>query len=214
MKLIFVRHGQSEANVDNEIYFQKLNQDIELTEKGKKQAKLSAKFIDGYLDEDSNVEIVYSPFTRTKQTADIIKKNIIKCDGFDEDVLLRELNWGSYWQNKNHQNFEQELKNMKEDKYYYQFPFGESMAQAYDRVVIWHNNLKYHLIISQLNKSLNNNHYCIIVTHGMMFKLFKQLAFGLTTKETMNMNHPRNGELFIFDVFAGNEIASFIPEVK
>jgi len=68
MNVYFIRHGQSEGNLN------KIHQglDVPLSEKGKKQAVLVAKRL-----KNVNVDVIYaSPYLRTKQTAEIIAKEL------------------------------------------------------------------------------------------------------------------------------------------
>ena len=73
--IYFVRHGESEANQRGIFAGQK--EDSVLTEKGKEQARATAQEIE---NENLKIDkIVSSPLKRTKETAEIIAKEI----GFD-----------------------------------------------------------------------------------------------------------------------------------
>ena len=83
MKLYLVRHGESVSNLDNLIQ----PADVELSEKGKEQAKLLAKrFKDIPID-----VIISSPLERAKQTTEIINK-VVKKEVIYTDLLIERIN--------------------------------------------------------------------------------------------------------------------------
>jgi len=115
MRIFLVRHAQSEGNHNKEIHKTVANHAIELTEEGHRQAKLAAEFLANYIHKklarDANHDVrgynnstmnhwVYpkfrmwvSPFTRTRQTAEHIYKELsvlgtnlscVKLNGFKE----------------------------------------------------------------------------------------------------------------------------------
>ncbi len=68
MNVYFVRHGQSEGNLN------KTHQgnDVSMSEKGKEQVRLVAKRL-----KDKKIDVIYaSPYLRAKQTAEIIAKGL------------------------------------------------------------------------------------------------------------------------------------------
>lgn len=82
-KVIFVRHGESEGNVQT--IRQSKEPGTSLTEKGKKQTEELAK----QLKEEHSIDtIYYSPLLRTQETAEILQKatgaEIVKEDGIRE----------------------------------------------------------------------------------------------------------------------------------
>jgi 2,3-bisphosphoglycerate-dependent phosphoglycerate mutase len=79
MKRIFlVRHGQSQANVDQEVNKRVADHAIELTEAGHKQATAAGKFLGDYISEMEPtcglysdldaIRLWHSPYRRTRQT--------------------------------------------------------------------------------------------------------------------------------------------------
>ena len=88
-KLYFVRHGQSQWNVENKICGQT---DIPLTDEGRAQARLTAqKIIDQKICAQ---KILYSPLSRAKETALIISE-MTNISSQEEPVLI-EQNFGMY----------------------------------------------------------------------------------------------------------------------
>lgn len=107
LRVLLVRHGQSEANANQEIGKRKADHAIELTEKGHEQAKAVGRFLAKYLiPEDSPRRVVRaqehialskirmwnSPYLRTRQTS----KNILATALVsDEPVHFGEVNYGA-----------------------------------------------------------------------------------------------------------------------
>ena len=85
MKLYFVRHGETSSNLQKSV----VNFNDQLTEAGRKQAQeLAERILDIPID-----IILASPHKRTKETAEIITKEINK--EIKEVSLLREKKWPS-----------------------------------------------------------------------------------------------------------------------
>lgn len=88
MRIFLVRHGESESNVEWEVNRKKADHAIELTDKGKAQARAAGKFLAEYFEEHlvkkSNAfggtryfprtRLWHSPYLRTRQTALEIEK--------------------------------------------------------------------------------------------------------------------------------------------
>eukprot|EP00759_Apiculatamorpha_spiralis_P014135 PhF_6_TR20838/c0_g1_i1/m.30009 len=78
VRILLVRHGQSEANVLKSVYNSKPDHAIELTPRGKEMARGAGTFLRTWLQETygskanvgHHVRMWVSPFTRTRQTAE------------------------------------------------------------------------------------------------------------------------------------------------
>merc|ERR1719384_2296152 len=66
-RLIFVRHGESEANVDRGITQRVPDHDLHLTQKGREQALDAGRRARGLIGEE-NVKFLVSPYVRTRET--------------------------------------------------------------------------------------------------------------------------------------------------
>jgi hypothetical protein len=82
-RIILVRHGQSEGNVDESAYVNTADWQIPLTELGREQARGAGREL-GELLGDESVFFYVSPYKRTLQTLEEIKK------GLNQDNI-----WGS-----------------------------------------------------------------------------------------------------------------------
>ena len=87
MKLIFVRHGQTDFNKNKLPQGQEI--DAPLNETGIKQAEEAAKSLPQNID-----FIVSSPLKRAAQTAEILNRRLNKKIEFNDDI--KELRYGSF----------------------------------------------------------------------------------------------------------------------
>ncbi|CCW60875.1 unnamed protein product [Phytomonas sp. EM1] len=139
-RLLLIRHGESEANVDHTVYSTKPDWRIELTPKGRQQAFQCGQDIRQII-RNEKLYIYYSPYMRTRQTLEEIRKSLSELQvlGECEDERLREQEIGNY----------QPIEKMDETwaernrygRLYYRFPWGESGADVGDRVSCFFNSL-------------------------------------------------------------------------
>lgn len=189
--IILVRHGQSEGNVNKEIYGKKPDYALELTEEGAKQAleagKEIANFLDPGLARPGQAQFYISPFWRTRQTAELIQKSVTNYTNH-EDPRLREQEWGHL-----KARYAPELEEERDSygHFYYRFPDGESCADVYDRVSDF---------LNTLHRDFEKKHYprnTVIVTHGMTMRLFLMRWFHLSVEEFELLSNPHNCECYI-----------------
>ncbi|MGE5328809.1 MAG: histidine phosphatase family protein [Deltaproteobacteria bacterium] len=154
-KIIFVRHGEAKGNFERVFHGQT---DSDLTEKGHKQAQKTAERL-----KSEEIDVIYSsPLKRAFQTAQYIAgtKNI-------EDIIandgLMEINGGK-WENIRWEElpdkFPEEYYNWEHCPHLHCMPAGESMKQAYDRIV--------DAVINIVNE--NKGRSICIVTHGTVLR--------------------------------------------
>jgi len=190
LKLILVRHGETEWNKEGRYQGQK---DSPLTSKGKDQAAQSASKVLAYLEEHNeinNIVIYSSPLGRARATAEIIagtlgipNKNII----FDDS--LKEFDYGI---------FEGELKSFcqtyyaeifdarEANKWFYQIEQGESYEMLARRLSLWIQSLK-----RWRGKTI------IVVAHEMLNRTLRGLYLGLEYDETLKLKQPNDRVLLL-----------------
>ncbi|KAK7201385.1 glycerolphosphate mutase [Novymonas esmeraldas] len=132
-RLLLVRHGESAANVNREVYSNTPDWKIPLTPLGREQAYDCGKRLRSIIAEEK-LYIYYSPYARTRQTLEEIRRSFdeTQIQGEREDERLREQEMGNY----------QPMQDMDATwaarnafgRLYYRFPFGESGADVGDRV--------------------------------------------------------------------------------
>ncbi len=153
--LVLVRHGESEWNAKSLWTGWK---DVELTDKGRKQARAAANII-----KDLKFDICFtSDLKRAKETWDEIKK-IIKTSSIPviSDKALNERDYGDLtgknkWKIKEEYGEEQFLKWRR--GWDTPPPHGESLKDVYTRVMPYYKTQ----ILPQLEQGKN----CIMVAHG------------------------------------------------
>jgi len=131
-RIILIRHGESQGNVDKNIYSQVPDYALELTESGNAQAFEAGKLLKDSL-KDETMYFYISPLWRTRSTFEQLTKSLAKTKlRFIEEPRIREQEWGH-------------LRNLGESKivekvrdaygtFYYRIPDGESAADVFDRV--------------------------------------------------------------------------------
>lgn len=211
MNLFLVRHGESEGNINKAKYFEKLDCDIELTEKGRSDAiKAANKIMDlsdmlrdnkiNYPLEKETIQynVFYSSYERARQTANIIYGGMTQYRGYNvnkfiETPLCREREWGGLRdivgmgkKTEDHFNF------------YYTPTSGESFADCFHRVATFHQWLLQ-------TSSYDNN---IVVAHGEFNKLYLMYLLNWTFEEFDKWKNPKNGEVFLV---RDGELSSLTP---
>lgn len=152
MKLILVRHGETEAN--------RLRQyigrtDVHLNEVGREQAREAARNIASFLSEVGTPpvtvhKVFHSPYERTRETALLIMQHLIKeaelsidlrqSDRFQSDTRLAELHFGD-WEGLTYE--QAELRDRDRIWAWYDDPWqvappnGERLSELASRVAEW-----------------------------------------------------------------------------
>ncbi len=157
-RVILFRHGESEGNVDLDIYRTKPDAALRLTPKGQAQAVEAGKKLKADIG-DSKVHFIVSPYTRTRETLHGILQAFddpSQIDAIVEDPRIREQEFGMYqvcswpgavslsrpanqlkpWPSAQDPDKMPEIMRERRQigSFYYRFPDGESGADVYDRV--------------------------------------------------------------------------------
>ena len=202
--IFLVRHAQSEANVDKSIYKTKPDYAMELTELGKQQALEAGVKIKEYLSteyfrpEDEHIQFYVSPFWRTRQTYQLIKKSFTNSKVYN-DSRIREQEWHGKLPVDGYSSADE----MERDSYghfYYRFLGGESCADVFDRVSGFLDTL--HRDFEKIDYPNN----CIIVTHGMALRIFCMRWLHLSVEEFEVLKNPKNCE---FQVLSLNKFGKY-----
>ena len=168
-RIILLRHGESQGNMDAKTYTTIPDNKIPLTEKGLVQAwgaGVQIRDVISCNNTTSNWKVYFyvSPYQRTLSTLREIglsfsRKEII---GVDEDCRLREQAFGNFQDEKKMK----ELKIKKEEygRFFYRFPDGESIAALSDRVSGTIFSLSLLNLLIQIFFWLLLSNICIFVT--------------------------------------------------
>ena len=161
-RIILIRHGESEGNVDWDKYLTVPDHCLSLTKTGEKQALKAGEDISNIVGSES-VYAYISPYDRTRKTFDQIKlaisENIVRSI---EDPRIREQDWGHF----KHPDVGEEITQARDaySTFYYRIPDGESGADVYDRVSTFFETLH-----RDSGKSDFSNK-CFVVTHGLILR--------------------------------------------
>ncbi len=178
-KLIFVRHGESEKNV-NGIYSSAVDKHP-LTQQGEIQAEDYKKFL-----ADENIDIIYSSeVLRARQTADIINKFLKK----DKVIINSDFN-EDHWGNWEEAKLVELLKNNKEYKTYHDFidNFDERYLDFKSGGAESFNDVKQR-VYNSLKKIVKNNEgkTILIVAHQSTTVAFWSVIKKFTAKQTLQL---------------------------
>ena len=163
-RIILVRHGESEANVDRTVYARVPDWQIALTEQGVAQAREVGRKIAGLIG-DGAFGVFSSPYVRTEQTKNAMLAGIGREPVFDyQDPTLREQEYGNMPptdENEANRAFRKRF-----GYFFYRFPEGESCADVYDRMALFLDSLYRRFDRPSCPENI------IIVSHGTAIKCF------------------------------------------
>ena len=190
-RIILVRHGESEGNLDRSRYQTTQDFALKLTPAGVEQAKQAGIQIKGFL-RDEEIYVYLSPFFRTRETFQYIREsidiNVIKAI---EDPRIREQDWGHLRHPDDNKEIIEERDNFS--TFYYRIPDGESGADVYDRVSSFLDTL--HRDFEKTNFPEN----VLIVSHGLTMRLFLMRWFHWSVEEFEKLHNPRNCQIIIME---------------
>ncbi|TYZ67982.1 hypothetical protein PybrP1_012493 [[Pythium] brassicae (nom. inval.)] len=192
-RLILVRHGESEGNIDPLLYCHVPDNAMHLTTLGYEQAVAAGRSIKSIVGDES-VRFIVSPYVRTIETFQGIKKawarDAAHAIPWSEEPRIREQDFG---------NFQEPLK-IRECKaqrrrfgsFFYRFPSGESPADVFDRISSFLESLH-----RMFEKSAEENY--VLVTHGVSIRVILTRYFKYRISEFEQMENFYNGEFVVLD---------------
>ena len=191
-RIILIRHGESQANVDRYLFGRVPDYTIELTDKGREQAKEAGKRLKE-LVKDESMYFYVSPFWRARSTFEGLAYAFPRKQfEYSEEPRLREQEWGYL---RCQQEFDKICQERREyGTFYYRIPGGEAGTDVYDRI----NDLLGSLYRDFANKDFPEN--CVLVTHGLTIRLFIMRFFHLTVEDFEQMTAPKNCDLVILEL--------------
>lgn len=189
-RIILIRHGESEGNIDKTLYAKIPDNKIGLTQEGINQAKEAALKMVKLLEKDNKVKFFVSPYKRTKQTYheinNVFQANELKCD-YVEEPSIREQEWGNF-QDEDYDKMQVERHSV--GRFYYRFKTGESGADAYDRASRFLDTLFRNMD----NYKRDKYDAYVIVSHGLFIRLFLMRFYRLSVEQFENFRNLHNCE--------------------
>lgn len=191
-RIILIRHGESEANVDKYLFGRVPDYTIELTEKGQIQAQEAGKRLKALVGDES-LYFYVSPFWRARSTFEGVAASFPREQfRYSEEPRLREQEWGYL---RCQEDFDKICRERREyGTFYYRIPGGEAGSDVYDRI----NDLLGSLYRDFAKQEFPQN--CVLVTHGLTIRLFVMRFFHLTVEEFEQMLAPKNCDLVVLEL--------------
>ncbi len=186
-RIIVMRHGESQEDVDKSVYAHTADLDIGLSPRGQEQSiEIGNKLAE--ILRSGRVHFYLSPGLRLKQTYDIISAGFspnINSTHTVEDLILKQ-NWGDVTVDNRR---EIEIARYKEGVLVYKFPNGESGAELLER---------FRTFIYNLRKEFERDDFpdnVVILTHGFEMRIFLITWFDWSHAFFETLANPRNCEL-------------------
>ena len=202
-RIILVRHGESEGNVEGTSYETVPDYALKLTEKGNEQAKNAGKKINEIIGEESIYSYI-SPFHRTRETFAHIE-SVIGAQNVKtvEDSRIREQDWG------NLRSYENEKRIMKERGeygiFYFHIENGESGANVYDRTSTFFEMVHHDFLKAGYPEN------SLVVTHGVTLRILLMRILNWSVEEFEDVYNPENCELFVLELNNKDEYELITP---
>lgn len=186
MKIFFIRHGESEANV-NKILSSRPEEPYNLTPKGITQIKKAARNLSDYKITD----IYSSPLVRTIHSANIIKQECLIEKDPIIDNRLTEVNYGKYSGHFNNSELDSvRLKQVNGD-YEIRFgEYGENRRQILTRICDF---------LIDIIKSYQNKENVVVVSHGTVITIAENLI-NTIQQSTSKHAHTKNADIKSFSL--------------
>ena len=201
-RIILIRHGESQGNIDETAYQNTPDWQIRLTEKGREQAEQTGKMLREMLERDKieepekdpKVFFYISPYRRSKETAAGIAQSLDPemIIGVREEPQLREQDFGNF---QDGQMIKTKNERQAFGRFFYRFPDGESGADVYDRMTIFED----HMVRDIDNGRFSGSTSMVLCTHGLTLRIFLMRWFHWTVAEYERITNPANSVPIILE---------------
>lgn len=220
-RIILVRHGESQGNLDMSAYTTTPDYRIPLTPHGIEQARAAGchvrHVVSGGSEEATDNWKVYfyvSPYERTRATLREMgrafgRKRII---GVREECRIREQDFGNF-------QVEERMKAIKETRerfgrFFFRFPEGESAADVFDRVASFMESMWRDIDMNRLEQDENTETNLIMISHGLTSRVFLMKWFKWTVDQFERLNNLGNCESRVMQLGPGGEYTLAIHHTK
>ncbi|XP_042475275.1 phosphoglycerate mutase-like protein AT74 [Macadamia integrifolia] len=211
-RIILVRHGESQGNLDGAAYTTTPDNQIPLTPHGIEQARLAGERIhqfvsDGGVSQNWKVYFYVSPYRRTRSTLREIGRSFPRNRilGVREECRIREQDFGNF-------QVEERMKATKSarerfGRFFFRFPEGESAADVFDRLSSFLESLWRDIDMKRIvhHQRCDEEINLIIVSHGLALRVFLMKWFKWTVEQFENLNNFNNCECRVIQLGSGGE---------
>ncbi|KAF3784121.1 Phosphoglycerate mutase-like protein [Nymphaea thermarum] len=222
-RIILVRHGESQGNLDTAAYTTTPDNRIPLTPAGIGQARAAGEEIRRIVTEgraageegdDWGLYFYVSPYVRTRSTLSEIGRSFRQeeIDGAREECRIREQDFGNF-------QVEERMRVVKETRerfgrFFYRFPEGESAADVYDRITSFMESLWRDIDMNRINRDGVSNFNLVIVSHGLTTRVFLMKWFKWTVEQFEHLNNPTNCEVRVMQLGKGGEYSLLVHHTE
>ncbi|CAI9102317.1 OLC1v1000564C1 [Oldenlandia corymbosa var. corymbosa] len=222
-RIILIRHGQSSANLDRNVYANTPDHKIPLTPHGIDQAREAGRKLLDLANNisdhgnppncSSNAYFYVSPYERAKSTL----REIIRAFprhrvvGVREECRLREKDYGCFQHKSESVDPMAGWDKIEEDcekygRFFYRFPNGESGADVYNSVssfveTLWRDIDMKRLYNDPSSVELN----VVIVSHEETILIFLMRWFHWSTEQFESLKGPKNCEIRVLELGSSGE---------
>lgn len=179
-----MRHAESLEDIDKNAYERIADEDMPLSESGRKQAEaFGSKFVHE-LGASKRLRLILSPSKRVLETAEIIISGMpahIQWSLSTERLIVKQ-NWGNV---TIHNRTEIEKQRYRAGVLRYQFPGGENGAEMLFRFDLFAKRLRQEVE----DKTATN---ILIITHGFEFRVLLKSLLGWTEGYFESLAHPHH----------------------
>ena len=189
-RIILIRHGQSDGNVDRITHATVPDWKIPLTEKGREQAREAGKKVFNSLGR-LELAVYCSPYLRTRQTWEEMDSQSFQVDiTVKEDPRLVEQSWGNLraFEPRKWEDIEAERDHY--GPFYYRFLHGESGVEVYQRFTTFLDTLYRDFEKSDFPDN------ALIVTHGFTLRVLLMRWLHWSVEEFHELKNPKNCQTF------------------
>lgn len=217
-RIILVRHGESQGNLDMSAYTTTPDYRIPLTPLGVDQARAAGR---GILDvvsspPDANWKAYFyvSPYERTRATLREIGRAFPRdrIIGVREECRVREQDFGNF-------QVEERMRAVKETRelfgrFFFRFPEGESAADVFDRVASFLESLWRDIDMGRLEQDVSCETNLVIVSHGLTSRVFLMKWFKWTVDQFERLNNFDNCEFRVMQLGPGGDYSLLVHHTK
>uniref|UniRef100_A0A0D9WKX3 Phosphoglycerate mutase-like protein AT74H n=1 Tax=Leersia perrieri TaxID=77586 RepID=A0A0D9WKX3_9ORYZ len=212
-RIVLVRHGESEGNVDESTYTRV--PDPRIPPLGRLHAADCGRRLHRLFSSNSDDWKVYfyvSPYRRTLETLRGIGRafEARRIAGVREEPRLREQDFGNF----------QDGERMRADKearrrygrFFYRFPDGESAADVYDRITGFRETLRADIDIGRFQppEDRNPDMNVVLVSHGLTLRVFLMRWYKWTVKQFEGLSNLANGGAVVMQTGEGGRYSLLV----
>ena len=184
LRIVLLRHGESEANLDQTLFERVPDHAIPLTDNGREQAVAMGKQMRDLFG-TRTVRVYVSPYKRTLQTLDALGIDDL-IETAREEPRLREQDWANFQDSEDIAR--QRVRRNEFGHFFYRFTDGESGADVYDRVSTFLETLHRDWEVKGSPRNV------LIVSHGLTMRLFCMRWFHWSVQFFESLSNPANAE--------------------